>query len=141
MLTKAIAIAATRHEGQRDKGGKPYILHSLRVMNGMMHKTDDEDILCAAVMHDVVEDCDETLDTIRAEGFSDRTIELLHLLTHWDDLSYDEYIKIISTDRDAANIKMEDLKDNSNITRLKGLRKKDFERMERYHRAYVYLSD
>ena len=55
-------------------------------------------------------------------------------------MSYDDYIKKIATDKDAVKVKLADLKDNSDITRLKGLTKKDFDRMEKYHRSYIYLS-
>jgi hypothetical protein len=61
------------------------------------------------------------------------------LLTHAPDEPYDAYIKRIATNRDATKIKLEDLRDNSDITRLKGLRQKDFERMEKYHRAFLFL--
>ena len=42
---------------------------------------------------------------------------------------------------DAKRVKREDLRDNSDITRLKGLRKKDFDRLEKYSKAFIYLSD
>ena len=137
-LALAIAITAEAFKNKIDKGGHPYILHCLRVMNGV---TGDECTKCASVMHDLIEDTDFTFAKLTELGFSDKTIGLLHLLTHQKETHYDEYIKAISVSPEATQIKLRDLEDNSNITRLKGLRKKDLDRMEKYHRAYIYLSN
>ena len=144
-LGLAISITAKAFENKTDKSGKPYILHCLRVMNGVSHL--GEEVMCAGVMHDIVEDTDEqseinyTFAKLTELGFSDKVVGLLHLLTHNKETPYDEYIKAIAVSKEATEIKKKDLEDNSNITRLKGLRKKDFDRIEKYHRAYVYLSN
>lgn len=138
LLALAIAITADAFKDTLDKGGQPYILHCLEVMN---NTEGDEDTKCAAVMHDLIEDTDWTLGQLKAAGFSDKTIGLLYLLTHLKETPYDEYIKAISVNAEATRIKLRDLEHNSNITRLKGLRKKDFDRLEKYHRAYIYLSN
>lgn len=137
-LGLAISITAQAFEKVLDKGGQPYILHCLRVMN---NTKGDISVKCASVMHDLVEDTDWTFDRLRALGFSEKTIRLLYLLTHEKGTPYDDYIKAISTDEEATDIKLSDLEDNSNITRIKGARKKDFDRIEKYHRAYIYLSN
>lgn len=137
-LALAISITAKAFEGKLDQGGKPYILHCLRVMNGV--DQNDEELMIAAVLHDVVEDTDITLSDLTGLGFSDRVIGILHLVTHLPGTPYQEYIKAIAVSADARKIKKADLKDNSDITRLKGLRKKDMDRMEKYHWAWVYLS-
>lgn len=139
MLAKAIALAARVFENRTDKAGQPYILHCLRVMNGV--DQNDTELMQIAILHDVIEDTDVTLSDLNDMGFSMRVITALHLLTHIDSVSYDDYIKGIATNKDAVAVKLSDLKDNSNITRLKGLRKKDFDRMEKYHKAFVYLSN
>jgi (p)ppGpp synthase/HD superfamily hydrolase len=137
-LALAISITSKAFEKTLDKGGQPYILHCLRVMNNVQG---DECVKCASVMHDLIEDTDWTFEQLTALGFSDKTIGLLHLLTHQKETSYDDYIKAISVSKEAVEIKKRDLEDNCNITRIKGLRKKDFDRLEKYHRAYVYLSN
>lgn len=144
-LALAISITAKAFEKTLDKGGKPYILHCLRVMN---NSQGDECVKCASVMHDLVEDTDEnseinyTFELLTKLGFSDKTIGLLHLLTHHQKgTSYEDYIKAISVSKEATEIKLRDLEDNSNITRIKDARKKDFDRIEKYHRAYIYLSN
>ena len=135
-LARAISIAAVGFEKVMDKGGQPYILHCLRVMNQM--DTQEEKIV--AILHDTVEDGVITSEELIKEGFSQNVIYALILLTHKKETPYDEYIKAIALNPLATKVKLADLKDNSDITRLKGLTKKDFDRMEKYHRSYVYLS-
>jgi (p)ppGpp synthase/HD superfamily hydrolase len=139
MLAKAIALAANVFENKTDKSGQPYILHCLRVMNGV--DQNDSELMQIAILHDVVEDTDITLQYLSSTGFSTRVIVALNLLTHKGTDTYEDYIKGIATNKDAVAVKLSDLKDNSNITRLKGLRKKDFDRIEKYHKAFVYLSN
>ncbi len=140
-LALAISIAAKAFENKADKSGKPYFLHCLRVMNNV--NQNDEDLMIAAVLHDIVEDCSDewSFSKLSALGFSDRVMGILYLVTHIKETPYDEYIKAIAVNEDATKIKLADLKDNSDITRLKGLRKKDFDRLEKYHRAWIYLSN
>jgi (p)ppGpp synthase/HD superfamily hydrolase len=127
-LGLAISIAAKAFENKLDKGGKPYILHCLWVMNKVRHL--GEEVMIAAVLHDIIEDTDEkseinyTFALLSEMGFSEKVIRLLHLLTHTEGTPYDDYIKAISVDKEATEIKKADLEHNSNITRLKGVRKK-----------------
>ena len=142
MLDKAIQIAVQAHAGQLDKGGNPYILHPLWVMNQVRHL--GEDYMIVAVLHDVVEDSEnqsETYNKIIKEGFNQNVMYALALVTHDKETPYDDYIKAIATNPIAKAVKLKDLEHNSKITRLKGLRKKDFDRLEKYHRAYIYLMD
>lgn len=142
MLSTAIAIAAKTFEGRKDKGGKPYILHCLAVMYGV--KSDDEELNCIAVLHDVPEDdgrdSEEVLTMLEHRGMTPRVIKALRLLTHDKTTPYDEYIKALAHNKDCVEVKKADLEHNSQITRLKGLTKKDLDNMEKYHRSYVYLS-
>jgi len=136
-LAKAISIAAQGFAEVLDKGGKPYILHCLRVMNSV--NQNDEELMSIAVLHDVKEDLGWTDQALYLAGFSTRVVEAIELLTHYPEVPYDDYIKNLSQNPDCVAVKLADLKDNSDITRLKGLRKKDFERLEKYNRAWVYL--
>jgi (p)ppGpp synthase/HD superfamily hydrolase len=137
-LSVAIAIAANGFKNRTDKGGEPYILHCLRVMNNL--HTRDKDLQCIAMLHDCVEDGVCTIDDLWDAGFSKRVITNVEILTHQKDVPYMDYIKIIAHYPDARLVKLADLRDNSDITRLKGLTKNDFDRMEKYHTAYIYLS-
>ena len=139
-LALAISITAESFKDKLDKGGQPYILHCFWVMN---NTEGDECTKCAAMMHDLIEDCPDkwSLKKLTELGFSDKTIGLLHLLTHQKETDYMEYIKSISVNKDATRIKLSDLRHNSDIMRLKGLSKKDHDRIQKYHIAYTYLSN
>jgi GTP diphosphokinase / guanosine-3',5'-bis(diphosphate) 3'-diphosphatase len=76
-VERAIAIAATAHAGQIDKAGQPYILHPLRIMLTLATNHD----WMAAVLHDVVEDTDVTLDQLVAEGFAPEVLNAVVALT------------------------------------------------------------
>jgi len=139
-LDKAIAITAEAFVGRFDKGGKPYILHCLYVMEQIKHTGDDE-IMMSAIMHDLVEDTNYTVNCLGNLGFSLRVQRLVDLLTHNPNDSYDEYLERIKSDKDAIKIKLGDLKHNSQITRMKGLGDKDFARLEKYCKAYADLKE
>ena len=140
MLGIAIAITSEAFKNKSDKSGEPYILHCIRVMLAVKHL--GHDAMCVAIMHDLLEDCpDWTVERLRELGFNENIIHDVKALTHTADMSYDDYIKWISYQDIPRIIKMADLRDNSDITRLKGLTKKDHDRMEKYHRAYTYLKE
>lgn len=138
MLDKAIAIVSKAFEGKFDKGGKPYVLHCLHVMNQMPQ--DDEDLMCVAVLHDLIEDTDWTFQDLIDEGFSRRVIDALRLLTHDLNVPYKEYVKAIYWNADARRVKIADLEHNSDITRMKGLKEKDFRRLAKYHESHSWLT-
>lgn len=138
-LALAIKIAAEAFVDKTDKAGKPYILHCLRVMNAVDQS--DPELMQIAVLHDLFEDTGIDGKYLRELGFSERVISCIYRLTHHETESYEEYIREIANNLDAKAVKKADLIDNSNITRLKGLRKKDFDRLEKYHKAFVYLTD
>lgn len=138
-LGKAIAIASTVHADQVDRGGNAYILHPMRIMQRL--RTTDAELMQIAIMHDVIEDSDYTIESLQKEGFSKRVLAALECLTHHKDEEYDDYIRRISTNDDAILVKLEDLRDNSDITRLKGITQKDFERVQKYHRSYIFLTE
>lgn len=142
MLGKAISIASKAFENKTDRGGKPYILHCLYVMHKVKHL--GEVAMCAAVLHDVIEDCSDRGYTgiyLEKEGISREVIDLVLLLTHRSGGTYMDYIKALSVNPIAKAIKMADLEHNSKLTRIKDVRKKDFERMEKYILAFKYLSE
>lgn len=139
-LALAFALVATAFADTLDKGGNPYFLHCYRVAQRFIGV--DDELAIAALMHDMVEDHKITIEELITHGFSQRIIRVVRSLTH-DRVNetYDAYIKRVALDADATLVKLEDLKDNSDITRLKGLSKKDFDNMEKYHRSYIYLKN
>lgn len=135
MFDKAMFIAAREHLGVRDKGGHAYILHPMRI--AMRLRTNDEELMSIAVLHDVIEDSKMTFEDLYNEGFSERVVAALRLLTHQKGVSYDDYIDAMRGNRDALRVKREDLRDNSDITRLKGVTEKDIARMAKYQRSFL----
>ena len=139
-IEKAIEIAAKAHAGVKDKQGKPYVLHPLRVMMGV----EDEDAQIVAVLHDVVEDTEVSLDDIRAEGFSQEVIDALNLVTHQKHQPYSEYVIACKKNEIARQVKLSDLRDNANLSRMLLRPEKfggDSSRMHRYVLSYRFLTD
>jgi (p)ppGpp synthase/HD superfamily hydrolase len=93
----------------------------------------------AAVLHDVVEDSDFTLDDLRAAGFPEAVLVTVKLLTHEEGISYEDYVERLKPHPLARKIKLADLEDNSDIRRLSGIEAKDLERLRKYHRAWQIL--
>lgn len=140
-LGQAIALAAKVHQYQTDKGGKAYILHPIRVM--MRLRTDDEELMIIAILHDVVEDSDGdiTFIDLRDMGYSERVLVGVDALTKRPGEEYNDFIRRCALNPDGRIVKRDDIKDNSDVTRLKGLRKKDFDRLQKYCIAYEYLRE
>jgi (p)ppGpp synthase/HD superfamily hydrolase len=138
MLDKAILIAAQAHLGQKDKYGAPYILHPLRMM--LRFKSEAEMIVAA--LHDVIEDNpDWTFERLRAEGFSAEIIEAVDHLTRREEESYEEFVDRAQQNPLARQVKVADLEDNMDLKRIKNLTEKDKERLARYHKAWLKLSE
>ena len=138
ILDRAKAIATSAHEGQVDKAGKPYIEHPMRVMN--MGKTVEEKI--AGVLHDVVEDSDWTFEMLEKEGIPKDVMDALRYVTKLsEDEDYDHFIERVKTNPLAVKVKLNDLKDNMDITRLGEVTEKDLTRLNKYIRAYRQLTE
>ena len=138
ILDRAKAIATSAHEGQVDKAGKPYIDHPMRVMN--MGKTVEEKI--AGVLHDVVEDSEWTFEMLEKEGIPKDVMDALRCVTKLsEDEDYDHFIERVKTNPLAVKVKLNDLKDNMDITRLGEVTEKDLARLNKYIRAYRQLTE
>ncbi len=137
MLSNMLCLATERHKGQYDKGGLPYILHPLKVMYYL--KTDDEELQCIALGHDVIEDTDTTFKELYDLGFSDRVIAGIKALTRVPGETSKEYKNRVKANPDAVKVKMQDLRHNTDIRRLKGVTEKDIIRTAKYHTFYMEL--
>lgn len=115
MTNKAMRIAYKAHHGQLDYNGIPYIFHPIHLAEQM----DDEIACCAALLHDVAEDTDVTMEDLARE-FPDQVIEVLNLLTHHDDVPYFDYVREIKKHPVAKKVKLADLNHNSDQTRCVG---------------------
>ena len=135
-LERAIEIAQEAHKGVKDKGGHDYIHHPLRVMHAMSN--DQEKIV--AILHDVVEDSDWTFDRLKEEGFEDSAIESLRCVTKYsEEEDYQEFIKRAATNKIATKVKIADIEDNLDLSRLGTLTEKDLTRIKKYKKALKYL--
>ena len=131
MTIKAMKLAYKAHEGQVDRSGVPYIFHPIHLAEQM--ETEDE--ICTALLHDVAEDSDCTIEDLKKEGFSADTIEALRLLTHEKSVPYMDYIAALKGNPIARKVKLADLAHNSDIGRLAIVTDKDLKRMEKYQKA------
>ena len=131
LLNKAIGIAVTAHDGQIDKAGKPYILHPLRVM---LSVSIESERICA-VLHDIIEDTEITIEKLAQLGFSDEILTVLQLLTKQQGESYEEFISRLLLNPVACHVKLADLCDNMDLTRIAEPSQKDFDRVKKYELA------
>ena len=139
MLAKMLVIVTNAHSGQFDKGGNPYILHPLKVMHYL--KSDDEELQCIALGHDVIEDTAVTYQDLRNADISPRVIHGIRALTKQPGQTLDEYKETVFNNVDAMRVKMADLRHNSDIRRLKGVTEKDIARIAKYMQFYSELSE
>ncbi len=139
MLSKMLHIATNAHHGQFDRGGQPYILHVLKVMHYL--KSDDEELQCIALGHDVIEDTKTTYAELRESGMTDRVIEGIRALTKLPGQTLEEYKTGVFANPDAMRVKLCDLRHNSDIRRLKGVTDRDLERMKKYHEFYTEIKE
>lgn len=139
MLSVAIKLMVDKHHGQFDKGGTPYCCHPLKVMHYL--KTDDEELQCIALLHDVVEDTPTTYDELREAGMSERVITAVRALTKVPGETLAQYKARVFAVRDAMLVKLCDLRHNTDIRRLKGIRDKDVERMVKYQQFYLEIQE
>lgn len=131
MLEKAIFIATNAHQGQTDKAGETYILHPLRVM---FSRKNEAERICA-VLHDVIEDTEITLDYLKNEGFSQDVISALDALTRRNNETYDEFIDRVINNKIASYVKLADLCDNMDLSRIKKPTETDYKRVKKYRKA------
>ena len=139
MTIKAMKIAYAAHHGQVDRGGIPYIFHPIHLAEQM----DDEISCTAALLHDVVEDTDWTLEQLAGE-FPAEVIEILSLLTHREAEDYFDYVRRIKGHPIARKIKLADLKHNSDQSRLSCVdfsEEQMLKRLEKYRKAMEILCE
>lgn len=137
LLGKVLVLAINAHAGQFDRGGNPYILHPLKVMHYL--KTDDEELQCVALLHDVVEDTKTTWQDLRELGCTERIISAVSALTKYPGQTYEEYKAEVFENEDAMRVKLCDLRHNTDIRRLKGVTEKDIARMAKYNTFYMEI--
>ena len=135
LTKKAMKIAFEAHKNQVDKTGLPYIFHPFHLAEQM----NDEKTVCVALLHDVAEDTDITVEQLKNEGFYDEIIDALKLLTHNKSVPYMDYVAEIKNNPTATLVKLADLKHNSDLTRLDDVDDEAKERNKKYKKAIELL--
>lgn len=113
LTCEAMKLAYAAHHGQVDKSGIPYIFHPIHLAEQMQ----DEYTTCVALLHDVVEDTDVTLEEL-AKVFPPEVVEAVRLMTHGKDEPYLDYVRRIKENPIAKVVKLADLRHNSDESRM-----------------------
>ena len=134
---KALKLCFEAHKDQVDKSGWPYVFHPFHLAMQMK----DENTTVVALLHDVVEDTEYTIYNLRNMGFKEEVIEAISMLTHDDNVPYEEYVSKIKSNPIASAVKLADLMHNSDLSRLENVTEKDLKRVEKYKRAIKILTE
>ncbi|MBR0135975.1 MAG: GTP pyrophosphokinase [Clostridia bacterium] len=135
LTKKALKFCFEAHKDQQDKSGLPYVFHPFHLAEQM----DTEETVCVALLHDVVEDTDYTLEDLIAMGFPKPVTDALALMTHDENVPYLDYVAKLKDNPVARQVKLADLKHNSDLTRLDSVDEKALERVEKYRKAMELL--
>ena len=135
LTKKALKLSFAAHKDQMDKSGMPYVYHPFHVAEQM----ETEETVAVALLHDVVEDTDYTLEDLKAMGFPDSVTEALALMTHDDSVPYLDYVAKLKDNPIARAVKLADLRHNSDLSRLDVVDEKALERVEKYRKAIELL--
>ncbi len=111
---QAMKLCFNAHKDQVDYNGIPYVFHPIHLAEQMQ----DEDSTVVALLHDVVEDTEYTIDDLIAMGFNEAVIEAIRLMTHDDGVEYTDYLEKIKKNDLARRVKIADVMHNSDQTRL-----------------------
>ena len=137
MTKKALKLCFDAHREQLDKSGMPYVFHPFHLAEQM----DNEDAVILALLHDVVEDTSTTPEDLRRMGFPENVLEALALLTHDDAVPYMDYVASIARNPLAKQVKLADLRHNSDLSRLDTVDDEALRRAEKYAAAIALLTD
>lgn len=135
LTKKALRVSFNAHKDQVDKAGMPYVYHPFWVAEQMTTEAET----CVALLHDVVEDTEVTLDDLAKAGFPEEVLEALRLMTHDPATPYMEYVGEIRKNPIARRVKLADLTHNSNPDRLDAIDEKTKARLEKYRQAKELL--
>ena len=135
LTKKAMKLAFAAHKDQVDKSGIPYVFHPIHLAEQM----ESEETAIVALLHDVVEDTEYTLQDIAAVGFPQEVLEALALMTHDEAVPYMDYVTRLKGNPIARTVKLADLRHNSDLTRLDAVDEKAIARIEKYRKAMTEL--
>lgn len=133
----AMALVDDLFADKVDKGGHPYTRHLYRIASKFEGQ---DDLWVVALLHDILEDTDYSLEDLKA-NYCQEIVDAIVALTRMEGESYMDFIRRISLNEMAVKVKLADLKDNMDVTRLKSLERDDFKRIEKYHKAWRFLNE
>ena len=137
MTKKALKLCFEAHKEQVDKSGMPYVFHPFHLAEQM--KTEESTIV--ALLHDLVEDTEYTINDLTSMGFGKDITNAIALLTHADGVEYMDYVRAIKENPIAKAVKLADLKHNSDLSRLDVINEKALQRKEKYQKAIALLEE
>lgn len=135
MTKAALKLCFEAHKDQLDKSGMPYVFHPFHLAEQMT----DENTTTVALLHDVIEDTDYTLDDLRKLGFTEEVVSAVALMTHADGVPYMDYVAEIKKNPIAKAVKLADLRHNSDTSRLDVVTDRDIAREAKYAEAIKLL--
>ena len=133
----ALKLCFEAHKEQYDKSGLPYVFHPFHLAEQM----DTEETTIVALLHDLVEDTDYTIEALVDMGFDKSITDAIALMTHADNVAYMDYVRAIKDNPIAKAVKLADLKHNSDLTRLDTIDEKALSRREKYLKAIAILQE
>ena len=137
LFDRAMQIAIRAHMGQKDKAGRDYVMHPIRVAE----RCKDPRAKIVVLLHDTIEDTPVTAEYLRGEGFPEEIIlGVLSVTKRDDEEEYDDFVARAAENAIGREVKIADLEDNMDIRRLKEINDKDVERLRKYLRAWQYLT-
>ena len=135
LFDRALQIAIQAHREQKDKSGREYIMHSIRVAE----RCKNPRAKIVALLHDTIEDTGVTAEYLHSEGFPDEIVNSVLSVTKQDGETYDDFVRRAAEDAIGREVKIADLEDNMDIRRLQKITEDDVARFRKYLRAWQYL--
>ena len=137
MTKMALKLCFEAHKEQVDKSGMPYVFHPFHLAEQMQ----TEETTVVALLHDLIEDTDYTIEDLTSMGFGKNITDAIALLTHADSVEYMDYVREIKNNPIAKAVKLADLKHNSDLSRLDVVDEKALNRREKYLNAIKLLEE
>ena len=133
----ALKIAIKAHEGQKDKSGREYIMHPIRVAE----RCKSPKAKIVALLHDTIEDTEVTPASLKEQGFPDEIIDGILSVTKQEGETYEEFVRRVAKNPIGKEVKQADLEDNMDIRRLKEITDEDADRLRKYLSAWQYITN
>ena len=135
LLQRALEIARKAHAEQVDKAGQSYLGHIERVAA----RVESTEAKCVALMHDVLEDTDVLPEAEMRRIFGDEITDGVLAVTRQEGESYEAFVRRAGENPLGRQVKIADLIDNSNLSRLGQVTLWDVKRQRKYNDALLYL--